>query len=100
MDRGRHVVNVRRSLALLFGLALLMPALLPADPCAPVCDCCPYCTAQDPRPAAPCHSPTSNTRRDCTDCLKAAPTLPEGLPQAGPVFAVPEIGRASCRERV
>jgi hypothetical protein len=81
----------RRDLALLFSLAVIALWVGPADPCAPVCDCCPCCAAGNPAESAPCHTSTSapdaSSRRDCPDCLRAAPTLPDGVlaDAAGPV---------------
>jgi len=102
-------VNARRSWVILFALVLMAPWVAPADPCAPVCECCPRCASDAPAKSAPCHgtAPDSaaGSRRGCTDCLKAAPGQPDGVlqtlssppvtqgpfailpPEAGPSFA-------------
>jgi len=87
-------VNARRSLAILFSLALLAPWVAPADPCAPVCDCCPCCAAQTTPENPPCHAdapaPSPDARRNCTNCVKAAPTLPAGLVQTARIPTAPD----------
>jgi hypothetical protein len=91
-------VNARRSLLILFGLALVAPWVAPADPCAPVCECCPCCLAQSSHADPPCHSgagtSTSPQDRDCTDCLKAAPGLPDAVVQAAMAPTLPDAPAA------
>lgn len=72
----------RSALAGMFAVAVVVASVLRADPCRPVCQCCPCQVTPQPATEPACHAnPTTSSNHSgqkCPDCLRADSALPVG----------------------